>query len=304
MTCSTRSAISVFVMICAGFVGCDKAEPAPAENAAATTLPPPPAPVVAKPSAAASLSDARTLWGQGEQEEALASYAKAAELAPKDAAVKSELGFALLRAGKLDEAKASLDAALALVTDARVKGSILYNLGRVSEAKGDSKAAAEQYRASLRERPNDTVAARLQAVESPTGAKANGPKAATPVTGEVGEGKGAPCKIDLTTARALECHAENGNLKTPDCLGGNMYSLKTTVTDVPGWTDEWRADGDAEHPGADAAPTPIKKGQSVPASEEVTYFYEFDAQGRATSVQADPVADANDYTYKFTYDCK
>lgn len=305
MRCFTRSVVPFVVVLGTGLAGCDKAEHAPAENAVAAQVQTPTAPaeVVVKPSAAASLADARTLWGQGETEEALASFAKAVELAPKDAAVASELGFAQFRAGNLDAAEATLNAALALVTeaDAKVKGSILYNLGRVAEAKGDSKAAAAHYRASLKERPNDTVAARLQAVESPA-AKADGAKAAKPVTGKVGEGKGAPCKIELTLATALDCDAENGNLKTAECLAGNMYSYKTSATDVAGWTNRWVAQG--EHPGADAAPTPLTKGQAVPASDDVTFAYTFDAKGRAETVTADPTADANDYTYKYSYDCK
>jgi tetratricopeptide (TPR) repeat protein len=72
-----------------------------------------------------------------------------------------ELGWAYFNAGKLDQAQARLELALKYADNDASRGAVLYNLGRVAEAKADVALAIELYTRSLAVRPNDTVAARL-----------------------------------------------------------------------------------------------------------------------------------------------
>jgi tetratricopeptide (TPR) repeat protein len=84
-----------------------------------------------------------------------------------------ELGWAYFNAGKLDEAHKRLTLALEYADNDASRGAVLYNLGRVAEAKADTTLAIELYTRSLAVRPNDTVAARLTSLggtaPAPTG---------------------------------------------------------------------------------------------------------------------------------------
>ncbi len=100
-------------------------------------------------------------------------YAAAAEafrvattFAPGDGGLHGELGWALFLAGRLDAAEMATRKALTL-RRGKKRGAVLYNLGRILEARGKPKAAIEQYRASLKVRPNKTVRARLRRLEAP-----------------------------------------------------------------------------------------------------------------------------------------
>ncbi len=93
--------------------------------------------------------------------EGITALRKAKALGPMSAKVLGELGWALFLHGALDEAEHELRAALHVATAAKRKGAILYNLGRVEEARGQTELAADLYRQSLAARPNDTVKARL-----------------------------------------------------------------------------------------------------------------------------------------------
>lgn len=96
-----------------------------------------------------------------------------AALAPEDSTFIDAQGgrawgnrcFAHLAANRLDAAQAACDRGLAQATDQAVRGSLLYNLGRVAEARGERGRARELYRRSLAARPgNRVVQGRLDAL--------------------------------------------------------------------------------------------------------------------------------------------
>ncbi len=62
------------------------------------------------------------------------------------------------------EAAASCRCALATATDPRLRGAVLYELGRLAEDEGDLASARDHYSRSLAVRPNDVVRERLAAV--------------------------------------------------------------------------------------------------------------------------------------------
>lgn len=119
-----------------------------------------------KTAVARQVGIARALCEQTRWGEAVAAFEEAAESAPGDARILSELGWAAFRAGDHAKARGVLEGALGRARDPAVKASILYNLGRVDEAAGKPAAAARRYRASLALRTSDAAAARLWGVES------------------------------------------------------------------------------------------------------------------------------------------
>ncbi|WP_053230870.1 tetratricopeptide repeat protein [Sandaracinus amylolyticus] len=101
-----------------------------------------------------------------------ASYPPAGEF--DDGRAACGAGWGLFRLGYLTEADMHLRGGLAAATRAReirgeetfdvVRAACLYNLGRVSEARGDRERAEVYYRQSIQLRPNDAVQARLVAL--------------------------------------------------------------------------------------------------------------------------------------------
>ncbi|MFK8001321.1 MAG: tetratricopeptide repeat protein [Polyangiales bacterium] len=88
----------------------------------------------------------------------------ALEVDPGDGPALGELGWALFHAGRLDEASARTQEALASTYDSRRRAMLLYNMGRIAEASnGPEEAAANLYQASLMLRPSTAVADRLRA---------------------------------------------------------------------------------------------------------------------------------------------
>ena len=99
---------------------------------------------------------AKKAWGEAvvELEAALAAI-------PHDGRALSELAWAAYNAGDHDKARrAGMESVLA-ASDAKVKASALYNLGRVEETLAHKEQAAKLYRQSLALRENKTVAEHL-----------------------------------------------------------------------------------------------------------------------------------------------
>ncbi|MFO0759638.1 MAG: tetratricopeptide repeat protein [Byssovorax sp.] len=98
---------------------------------------------------------------------ALTAFDQALALTPDDVAVLSEVGWAALNAGELDRADKANKRALALVKQPVQRAQILYNAGRVAEAKKDTEAARKAYAESLSLRDNAEVKKRLDAAGGP-----------------------------------------------------------------------------------------------------------------------------------------
>ncbi len=119
-------------------------------------------------SAAAAASDFDTHFKAGEAledqkkwAEALAEFEAALAAKPNDPRTLNEVGFNATFAGKLDRAKeAGLAAVAATKDDKPMHAQALFNLGLAVE-KDQPYAAAQLYTASLGERPNKAVSARL-----------------------------------------------------------------------------------------------------------------------------------------------
>ncbi len=102
-----------------------------------------------------AVAEGRRLHGAEDYAGAIESFEQALALLPDDARTLSELGWAQIFAGRLEAAESSLHRAEAGVgDDDRLRASILYNLGRVAEARGDEAVAIEAYQRSLRLRPH------------------------------------------------------------------------------------------------------------------------------------------------------
>jgi hypothetical protein len=111
------------------------------------------------------LDEGRTLTKADKLSEAMVKYRAALEIDPSNPTVLGELGWAQFKANALDDAQATTMQALRLAQDDKARGMLLYNLGRVAEARGETEAAMIYYRTSLEKRPdNATVQARLAAL--------------------------------------------------------------------------------------------------------------------------------------------
>ncbi len=116
-----------------------------------------------------AVSEGRRRHGERDYEGAMISYGVALEVVPFHPRTLSEKGWAALFAGKLDDAQAALDEALAGAgDDETLRASILYNLGRVAEQKDDPRAAIDAYQRSLRLRAHPTVYRHLTRLEGGT----------------------------------------------------------------------------------------------------------------------------------------
>jgi tetratricopeptide (TPR) repeat protein len=116
-----------------------------------------------------AVAEGRRLHGQRDFEGAIEAYGRALDVLPDDPRTLSELGWATLFTGRLDEAEAVLRRAEAGVgDDDRLRAAILYNLGRVAEARHEDAAAIEAYQRSLRLRPHPSVYSHLSGLEGGT----------------------------------------------------------------------------------------------------------------------------------------
>jgi hypothetical protein len=141
------------------------------------------------------LDEGRTLTKADKLDEAMVKYRAALEIDPSNPTVLGELGWAQFKANALDDAQATTMHALRLAQDDKDRGMLLYNLGRIAEARSETEAAIIYYRTSLEKRPdNATVKARLDALLAGTAVAAPPPSG----LGRIAEGV-----ADLDTACKL-----------------------------------------------------------------------------------------------------
>lgn len=114
-----------------------------------------------------ALDEGRKKSKAKEWKAALEAFDRALAVAPDDARVLAEVGWAALNAGDLDRAAAANRRALANVKTKNLRAQILYNAGRVAEARKDVDAAKKAYSESLALRENAEVKKRLEGVGGP-----------------------------------------------------------------------------------------------------------------------------------------
>lgn len=110
------------------------------------------------------LAEGRKLVREKKYKEGIAALEKALALHDGDAKVLAELGYAALLDKDLDRSRKASERALKATSDPKGRASILYNLGRVHEEKGDKPAAARAYAESLSLRDNAEVKRRIEAL--------------------------------------------------------------------------------------------------------------------------------------------
>ena len=163
--------LSVFI-----FFACkskEQSKPAPEPQGSGSAVP---APVAADAAPPAATYDSRMQAGaaledQKKWSDALAEFEAALALKPDDARALGEIGFTAYFAGKLDRAQeASIAAIAAAKDDKKLRGSALFNLGLAVE-KSMPHAAAALYAASVTDRPNKAVHARLLKLQKDPAAK-------------------------------------------------------------------------------------------------------------------------------------
>ncbi len=118
----------------------------------------------------AEVAEGRRLHHARDFNGALAAFTRALDVMPTDARTLSEQGWAAFFAGRLDDADAALQQAEASTDadDTRLLASILYNRGRLAEARDDQAAAIAAYQRSLRLRPHSTTYKHLTAIPGGT----------------------------------------------------------------------------------------------------------------------------------------
>ncbi|MFV8752378.1 tetratricopeptide repeat protein [Nannocystaceae bacterium ST9] len=186
----------------------------------------------------ASLNEGRKLVKDGDFAGGIAKYEALLAIAPHYGPALGELGWAEFKAGKFDDANAHTQRALAETSDAHKRGMLLYNLGRVAEARGQNDAAIGHYQASLAARPNDTVAARLTELQ----AKATAPVVAPPPDAPVPPGLRVLAK-DLADLDALckaagsesMCGSENCEIIATPARETGLGMLQTGDWGVKCW---------------------------------------------------------------------
>jgi hypothetical protein len=170
-----------FVLI--GLAACSKTEPpkvvdagAPIEAAAPVPRDAgPPAPD-ARATALKDLDEGRKLSRAKDWSKALNAFDRALKVMPEDPRINSEVGWAAFQANRLDRAEEANARALANAKDPLVRAPILYNVGRVAEARGKPAAAKRAYRESLALRKNAEVKRRLDALGAAAAADAEEPE--------------------------------------------------------------------------------------------------------------------------------
>jgi tetratricopeptide (TPR) repeat protein len=108
------------------------------------------------------LDEGRTLTKADKLDEAMVKYNAALAIDPSNPTVLAELGWAQFKANALDDAQVTTMHALRFAQDDDARGMMLYNLGRIAEARDEIEAAITYYRTSLEKRPgNATVQGHL-----------------------------------------------------------------------------------------------------------------------------------------------
>lgn len=127
----------------------------------------------------ARLGEGRKLVKSGDLEGGVLAYNTLLRIDPHYGPALGELGWAHFKGNELELAQRYTSRALKLARDDKRRGMLLYNLGRVAEARDDKAAASDHYTRSLSVRPNATVEKRLAGLTSagirpPTTAVRNG----------------------------------------------------------------------------------------------------------------------------------
>lgn len=120
------------------------------------------------------LDEGRKLVKEDKPEDAMKKMEEALTKVPGHPSALGELGWAAYRAGPayFDKALTATRQALAVSKKNKQKGALYYNLGRISEDKGDLGLAVDAYRQSLAYRPgNETVQKQLEGVIGKLGGK-------------------------------------------------------------------------------------------------------------------------------------
>ncbi|MFO0741547.1 MAG: tetratricopeptide repeat protein [Labilithrix sp.] len=159
-------------------VACSRSEPPRPVDADARSAAPPDATApsaadarsAAPPSAAdraaaiAALGEGRKLSRAKDWSKALEAFDRALAVMADDPRILSEVGWAAFQANRLDRAEQANARALANTKEPLVRAPILYNVGRVAEARNRPDAARKAYRESLALRTNKEVKRRLDAL--------------------------------------------------------------------------------------------------------------------------------------------
>lgn len=138
--------------------GTDAARPAPTASAVVDAGPPS---AEARAAGLKALDEGRKLSRAKDWSKALAAFDRALLVMPDDARVLSEVGWAAFQANRLDRAEEANARALANAKEPLLRAPILYNVGRVAEARGKPDAARKAYKESLSLRANAEVKRRL-----------------------------------------------------------------------------------------------------------------------------------------------
>ena len=131
--------------------------------------PPPPAAKKATPDELrryrAALKQGQALEAKGDHTGAIAAFNRALAVFPDDPIVLDEMATAYYKEKDLATAETLARRAAARTRDAKLRGRVLYNLGRVQEARGEKDKAIESYKRSLDDRPNHIVRERLATLD-------------------------------------------------------------------------------------------------------------------------------------------
>ncbi len=101
---------------------------------------------------------ANEAYEKGDYVNAEAGYREALLVTPDDARLYFNLGNALTRQGKFDEAVTAYEQFKSMTSNPRERAAADYNIGNIHGAKEEWAKAAERYRESLRSNPDDAQA--------------------------------------------------------------------------------------------------------------------------------------------------
>ncbi len=108
-----------------------------------------------------ALNEGRKLVKAGDYKAGIAKYGIILEIDPSYGKALGELGWAEFKAGEFHDAHAHSLRALATAEEPKRRAMLLYNLGRIAEARDQHQVAVDHYTISLELRPDETVARRL-----------------------------------------------------------------------------------------------------------------------------------------------
>lgn len=181
------------------------------------------------------LDEGRTLTKADKLDEGMAKYRAALEIDPSNPTVLGELGWAQFKANALDDAQSTTMQALRLAQEDKARGMLLYNLGRIAEARTETEAAITYYRTSLEKRPgNATVQERLDTLLAGAVVAAPPPVGLDRIAGGV---------VDLDTACKLiinhSCLDFGGNADPNSQEEYDRCTCEASLSATPTDDDSW-----------------------------------------------------------------